>query len=458
LKQYYVKVYGVSRWLNAVIASFPDSMLTQLRALEFVKEIKKVKSYQRKKKETIETGEKNFILKGIYGFTYSPLKQIEIIHLHRNGLFGSGVLIAVFDGGFKNLDEDKRTKIIDKYNFVDGNDSVYHRSVHGTYVYSLLAEDIPFLFKGIAPEADYALYITEDVKQENIIEEYYWVLAAERADSIGADIIQSSLSYTVFDNSNDNHTYQDLDGQTTPIAQAARIAARKGIHVVVSAGNYGNSNWRYIGTPADADSIYAVGACDSNGVRVSFSSVGPSSDGRIKPDLMAMGFRTPVSDGERIFLASGTSFSSPLVAGGIALLINKFPGKFPGEIRNAVLYSANHFSSPDTLYGYGIPNFRVAYQILLNDNSWRENREIPVFPNPFHNVFSISLSNDVSSVNIYDIEGNLVMHKVLSPVYPKFHSVGELLYVSAKDWNKGMYIVQIIKKNGEIYINKILKN
>jgi subtilisin family serine protease len=229
-----------------------------------------------------------------------------------------------------------------------------------------MAARVPGQYEGAAPEANYYLFRTEDAATETPVELSHWVAAAERADSLGVDVINISLGYLTFDNPAENLTYVDLDGQTSFISKGANTAFEKGMIVVASAGNYGTSTTHpYIVSPADATGAIAVGAVNSNRSRVSFSSIGPSADNRIKPDIAAMGGATAlVDENQNVVNGNGTSYSAPIISGGIACLIQAFPNKTPSEIRTAVLQSADQYTMPDNTLGYGIPDFDLAFQTL----------------------------------------------------------------------------------------------
>lgn len=277
--------------------------------------------------------------------------------------------MAVFDAGFPYMDQIpafqalfQEGRYLTGYDFVAGDSSIFGDNSHGTQVASVIvANDENIGYLGGAPEVTLLLARTEDALSETRLEEWNWARAAEWADSIGIHIIQSSLGYSTFDNPAENYTYADMNGQTAIITRAARTAARKGILVITSAGNEGASSWRYITAPADADSVIAAGAVNSSGQIAPFSSRGPTADGRIKPDLVALGWGTYIVGlSGSVQQASGTSFSAPLLSALAACLWQAFPEAHAQEIRQALLRSASQADSPDTIYGYGIPDGRKA--------------------------------------------------------------------------------------------------
>ncbi len=253
-------------------------------------------------------------------------------------------------------------------------------------VLSTMAGNVPGLLVGTAPGASYWLLRSEDAGSEYVVEEDNWIAAAEYADSVGADVINSSLGYTDYDDNNQSYTYADMDGNTARVTRGADIAASKGILVVNSAGNSGNNFWRYIGAPADADSIITVGAVNSLGIIASFSSLGPTSDGRVKPTVCGQGEGTyVVSSADGVYPGNGTSFSSPVMAGAVTCLWQANPSFNNMELIDAIKRSASRYSSPDSLYGYGIPNMAVAHMVLSGQELPTSDNEnfMMANPNPF---------------------------------------------------------------------------
>lgn len=262
---------------------------------------------------------------------------------------------------------------------------------------------------GSAPEADYYLFRTEDGSSEHVTEEDNWVRAAEMADSIGIQVVNSSLGYTTFELEENNHSYEDMDGNTTRISQAADIAASKGMLIVNSAGNSGDDSWYYIGAPADADSILAVGAVTDKGEYAWFSSRGPSFDGDVKPNVCGVGYQTVYADlTEGIKRGNGTSFSSPIIAGLAACLWQAFPDKSNMEIIRAIESSSHLINAPNDSLGYGIPDFFRAYE-SLSANKTFSNSGILIYPNPFYECLNILVGNsEVNGLKLYDTSAKLV--------------------------------------------------
>jgi serine protease AprX len=411
-----------SKWLNGVIISVSDStQLTPIQALPFVSNLK----YLSPEQVHFQSG--SSALAGTESVPEWPLQpnlfkeQSRLMNLdvlYEAGNFGQGKLIAVLDAGFTSADTMRgfnalrAGRLLGSRDFVDPGSSAFNSSTHGTYVLSIMAgltED----YMGTAPQASYYLIRTEKASSEYLLEEFLWMVGAELADSIGADIINSSLGYTDFDDSTQNHSYQMLNGNNAIVSIAADLAASRGILVVTSAGNQGASPWLRIGAPADADSVLAVGAVNNKGEYANFSSKGPRIDGMVKPEVATVGWQTEFLDlNSKVSKGNGTSFASPMLAGAAACLWQSYPSASAAEVRDAVIRSADRFHNPDSLTGYGIPDFAIASQIL-------QGREIPslgaenllVFPNPFESRIVVMFSADDNGscrIALYDRIGREV--------------------------------------------------
>lgn len=232
-------------------------------------------------------------------------------------------------------------------------------------VLSCIAANEPHYLVGTAPEVSYYLLQSEDGESEQLVEEDNWCAALEYADSVGCDVVTSSLGYYQFDHKDQDHYYRDLDGHTAVNSRSASLAASRGIILLNSAGNSGMSAWKKIGFPADGRDMLAVGAVQSDSLNTRFSSIGNSADGRIKPDVMAMGQASAVyeTDGT-VTNANGTSFSCPTMAGAVACLVQAYPNRRPTDIIKALQQSANNAAHPDNIFGYGIPNVMKAFNLL----------------------------------------------------------------------------------------------
>jgi subtilisin family serine protease len=328
----------------------------------------------------------------------------------------------------------------------DGN--VFMEASHGMSVLSIISSNIPGQLIGTAPDASFWLLRSEDVHSEYLIEEDNWIAAAEFADSAGADIITSSLGYSLFDNPAQNHTYQDMDGNTTRVSIAADMAASRGMLVVASAGNQGLTEWKYITAPADADSILTIGAVDFTGMITEFSSRGPSYDLRVKPTVDAIGMYTYIiNPNGSVGQGDGTSFSAPVIAGLSACLWQSNPQASMMDIYNAICSSADRYYIPDDFYGYGIPNFSIADYLLKTANQSKAGNGFKVFPNPFTDKFYIVFDEPVNSaisITFYDLTGKEVDHFN----YPEAPERRYILFENSLRYlPKGLYIVKVSAEN-----------
>src|SRR4030095_16295334 len=295
------------------------------------------------------------------------------------GLRGQGMQIALLDNGFNNYASpsfnafdslNANHQVLGTWDFVAREQNVSDDGSHGMSCFSIIAANVPGQFVGKAPKANFWLYQTEDNSSEYPIEEFNWACGAEKADSSGSDVISSSLGYITFDNASLNHTYQDMDGNTTMAAIAADLAAKKGILVFISNGNFGIGSWHFLSTPADGDSVIAVGAVNTDGEVGDFSSYGPSSDGRIKPDIASVGVSAIlVTAGGTIGSGNGTSFACPNMAGLATCLWQGFPELSNMQLRSALWQAATKATKPDDRMGYGIPDMKKAFGNLLQQFS-----------------------------------------------------------------------------------------
>ena len=369
---------------------------------------------------------------GDYGASFTQVSMINAHLLHEIEAKGQGMLIGVLDSGFDHVNTipgfdalRQREGIVYTKDMVVHDDDVYTDHWHGRSVLSCMAAVMPGYLMGTAPEADYVLVRTEEAATEYLVEEDNWVSGAELCDSIGCDLLNTSLGYTQFDDSTMDHSYADLDGLTTRISKAAGIASQKGMVVLNSAGNSGMSAWYYIGPPADAIDILAVGAVGDTGQVAPFSSRGPSADGRVKPDVMAMGWGSIGLDaaGEFVVPINGTSFSSPILAGGVACLWQLHPGRTASEIMDAVRRSASHWTMPNDSMGYGIPDLWAAHLFLdatTGSGEGAPSGSALAWPMPFQDAFDVvlpGLAGDRTTVQLMDATGRVV-HQSRLPVGP----------------------------------------
>lgn len=372
-------VHNTSRWLNAATVIADSATAAGLSGLAFVKKISYLGPHIRIKNAPDRLPKKRTPLtevpqvKGsnsVWGYAGRQNSLLGLDLLHAAGNRGEGIWIAVMDGGFSNADTvalfdsvalDHR--LFQGRDFVERDGAVYESAAHGTSVLGVMAGNIPGWFVGGAPDATYFLLKTEDTGGEFPVEEANWIAGVEWADSMGIDLVNASLGYTQFNDTTLGHWYRELDGRTAIGSRGAAIAATKGMIICNSAGNEGDGPWRYIGVPADAPGLIAVGAVDLDGRRAEFSSQGPTADGRIKPDLSAPG--APVIStagrGAELDLAFGTSLASPMLCGGLAALWSANRDKTANEILKTVLANADQSNRPDNLKGYGIPDLDRAW-------------------------------------------------------------------------------------------------
>lgn len=368
-------IHATSKWFNSVAVYCKDSsILGAVSKLPFVRAVSTLGKWREPRpfpietKRTYKTDYKKTPHYHGYAAPQTAISNMQV--LHRWGHQGQGMHVAIFDGGFSNVYRapsfdslNVRGQILSTRDFVDHNEYVYESSTHGTNVLSCMAANLPYLIVGTSPYAHYHLFKTEDVMGEFRAEEFNWVAAAELADSLGVDVINSSLGYTEFNDTTMSYKYRHLNGKTALVSRGADMAVSKGMLVVNSAGNEGDGKWRYIGTPADAFNVVTVAAVNVNGKRAKFSSWGPTPDGRIKPNVAAVGDNTVVAQmtDYEVSSADGTSFSSPVLAGMLTTFWQIFPDKTNMEIKSLMEETASQALAPDVSLGYGIPDFYVAY-------------------------------------------------------------------------------------------------
>ena len=368
-----------SRWMNAVLVEATEIQkntiltLPSVKGIEFNRPLKQARQTSLKDKFAVENTESLN-----YGEASAQIQLLGADLMHNKGFHGEGMLVALLDDGFLNVNTSaclqhlvQQNKIVKVYDFVDNDNTVYSQGGHGTAVLSTMAGYIDNQMISPAFGASVALFRTEDIASETPLEEANWLFAAEMADSLGADIICSSLGYSTFDNSVDNYTPAMMNGKTALSTRAADLATERGIVVVISAGNSGNdSSWQIITAPADADSVLAIGAVTRTGNYASFSSRGNSADGRIKPDIVAVGSGTALCNTSGFASTSdGTSFSAPLVAGLVAGFWQANPHLTAQEVTRCIRKSGHQFASPTIQLGYGFANFSRANIVAQNEFS-----------------------------------------------------------------------------------------
>ena len=465
------QVFETSKWLNAAIVFVTNaSQLTAINSLTCVLNSSQVgrhgNTHINKTNETTEPVTSTYkSTKQITSYNYGPsltqASQIGADCMHALGFRGQNMTIAIIDDGFSQADINpvfdslrNEGRILGTRDYVMGNTAVYEDDSHGAMVLSIIAGNSPGNLIGTGPKAQFWLLRSEDVSSEKLIEECNWVVAAEFADSVGADITTTSLGYTTFDNTADNHVYADLNGHTSVASIAATMAVRKGLFVLNAAGNEGGGSWMYIGVPADADSICTVGSVNSSGVHSNFSSIGPTADGRIKPDLSTMGEGTYVCQpGYNFTAGNGTSFATPVLAGAVACLWQAHPTKTNMEILQAIKATATQSTTPNNNYGWGIPNMCAAHNLLTLTTVQEEfeKQNISLYPNPTKSSISFSLNKTPESIMIIDVLGNHIaftLNTITSNQYsinlPSEIATG-IYYVSIKTVN-GLYTSKFVKE------------
>jgi serine protease AprX len=390
-----VTLLNISKWLNAVTIQTSDAAaIATINSFAFVKSISGVAArIGNSQPGTIENSktESNFLPIGAnarignvasdyYNYGTNSFDEIHLHNgefLHNIGLRGKGMQIAMLDNGFNNYTSptlhafdsaNANHQVLGTWDFVAHEQDVSNDGTHGMACFSTIAANIPGQFVGMAPQSNFWLYQTEDNSSEYPIEEFNWSCGAEAADSSGADVVSTSLGYATFDNAALNHTYADMNGNTTICASAADLAAKKGMLVFAAVGNSGSTSWHYLDTPSDGDSVIAVGAVSNTGIVGSFSSFGPSSDGQVKPDVASVGVAAIIQSSSGAIIASnGTSFACPKMAGLGTCLWQGFPEFNNMKIRSALWLAGDSVNNPNPRTGYGIPNMKTAFITLLKD-------------------------------------------------------------------------------------------
>ena len=453
-----ISVLAKSKWFNAVHVRGSQTEIESLTSFTFVSVIdfanKNLNAKNTKTKTKLNhtklSKEENNLTVFNYGDATNQIEMFNGDKLHLADYTGDGMTIAVLDSGFPNVDNmtsfqrlRNAGNILGTYDFVNRDIDVYTgtSSSHGTWVLSDMAGYIENNFVGTAPDASYYLFITEDAPNENPVEESYWVEAVERADSLGVDLVNTSLGYTTYDNPNYSYTQADMDGNTAFISKGANIAFEKGLLLVTSAGNSGNTSWGIVSAPADASGVFSVGAVDLNGNYASFSSRGNATQPNQKPDVVAQGQASYViGTNDVIGTLNGTSFSSPILAGGITCLWQALPNKTNAEIMQLVRESATQFTSPDYFLGYGIPNLEWALNTTLAFNTdLADNFDVQIYPNPVRDNLFIKLPDlsESTTLKIYNILGEEIN------TYNISESINEINTVSLA---QGLYIVKLTSK------------
>ncbi len=453
-----IEIIGISKWLNGIFAWLSAEEIQALENLEFIENISSFVNHpnptvkQRKvKKINTEKPHKN-LSSTDFVYTNTQIEQINLQALFDEGFTGEGITIAVIDNGFHGVNTDvgfaylrENNQIKGGYNFVKNNDDLYSEGDHGTKVLSTIGGYIENEFIGTAIGADFYLFITENNAYEMPDEEVNWIMAAEKADSLGVDIINTSLGYYEFDDPRYDYVYDDMDGQTTYISRAAQMASEKGILAVISAGNAANQDWHYISAPSDAKDVFSIGAVDFENNPASFSSFGPTADNRIKPDISALGVEAAVLADNSISFANGTSFSSPIIAGAMACLLQAFPENSLENLKQKVRESADLYENPTDQLGHGVPDFNSVYQNLLSVDYAVISPKVKIFPNPTADFIYLETEEKIENLQLFSFEGKIIKN---------YNSTNHL---SLEGFPSGKYILKFQFANGKSGHQQIIK-
>ena len=448
-----IEVKAKSKWLNCVHVRGSVTNIQALSNFSFVNQIRFANnSLNARSSNNVQFSQVNKQLDVQTVFAYGNSgNQIQMLNghlLHQQDFTGVGKIIAVLDSGFINVNVAQpfqrlfdNNLILGGYNFVSGNTDVYTLHDHGTMVLSCMGGFTEGQLVGTAPDSQFYLFVTEDVASENPVEESFWVQAAEEADRLGADIISSSLGYFAYDNPNYSYSYSDMTGNVAFASKGANIAFSKGIVVVASAGNSGTTAEPHVGVPAEATNVLAIGAVKADESYATFSSIGPSFDGRVKPDVMAQGQNVTLSNiNGNIVTASGTSFSGPIIAGMIASFWQAVPSLTNQQVINFVKQASDRFSNPTNQFGYGIPDFQMALNMVLLSLNENSKTTFILYPNPTNNSIHIVSSAIFSQgkIIIYNNLGQLVFEK---------NNIDPMQSIDIGSLNSGIYYYNFSSEN-----------
>jgi hypothetical protein len=442
-----------SKWLNCAHVVGNISDLQSLENLDFVDRVVFAAASKSAGINTVKKYHSEVEVPLDYGMATNQIEMIGLDQLHNTGNTGAGVVIAVTDSGFPGVDSNSAfdqlrsnsdNRILGGYDFVAGDNSIFEDNFHGARVLSIMAASRKDQFEGSAPSAGYYLFRTEDAASETPVEMSYWVAAAERADSLGVDVMNVSLGYLGFDNPSESLTYEDMDGSSF-ISQGADIASQKGLLVVTSAGNFGRSSSHpYMGAPADVASVLSVGSVTSNGIKSSFSSIGPTRDGRIKPDVVAQGSATNLIREDDVLTAgNGTSYSGPIIAGAMASLVQAFPEITPQQLIEAVRNSGSQVANPDNQLGFGIPDFSEVFTTLSGSQPELQGKFSFFVKDRI--LYLNGAQNRVNDFQFYNLQGQLLLNERL---------INDEI-VDLSSFSSGIYLFRL---SGEAKAFKILLN
>lgn len=458
-----INIHSKSKWMNGATVLVPDSsIMSQVRALSCVKKVQytgkidvaaPVSSRKNKMQTTVN-----------YGSATSQIDQLNGKYLHNLGYRGKDIIVGILDAGFNNVNVNAafdslrlQGRLLGTKDIIKSNSNIYAEDSHGAMVLSLMTGNLPNQYLGTAPDASFWLIRTEYAPTEYLVETDFWCAGIEFADSVGVDVVNSSLGYTEFNDAKMNFTYADMNGKVSRASRAATLASQKGIIVVNSAGNEGNKTWHYIGAPADAEGIVSVGAVTSTGTPSTFSSFGPCSDLRVKPEICALGTAAWVvgTTGSPIS-GNGTSYASPIMAGMMACFLQASKSSYPPcdvpSLIKSVFASGSLYNSPTSQMGYGIPNFQLAMAKLPFTSQFdiSETKDVIIAFDAIENAIHVRLLDNETAagktVRLYSITGSLQMNMPLQEPETVLHT--DKLY-------PGMYVVSI-SGNGKSSTHKVV--
>lgn len=450
--------YFTTRWMNGLLIQAEPVKAAEIASLPFVERVELVAPNARLSPGGRKKGQSK-IRTTAAEITDAQLGMLGIPEMHADGNRGEGIIIAVFDAGFQGVNTtapfahlfvENRINLAVSKDFVYNSDDVFQYDQHGTNVFSVIAAYVPGTFTGGAYEATFQLFVTEEVPTEYRVEEYNWLFAAERADSAGAQIIHSSLGYYDFDLSSMDYQKSQMNGEVAVVSRAAQWASDRGIVIVASAGNEGNNSWRIITAPADAAGVLAVANVNQDGDRSNSSSIGPSADNRIKPDVAALGTNTNVitatgSTGK----ASGTSLSAPLVTSLVAGVWQRYPDLSSEEILTLIRNSGSIAADPDNFIGYGIPSYNNIVSLMEQDVPFL------IYKNPFQDSIRVQARNDENlreaELELYSSDGRILHHTIANFTNTRLFELPasgfpDGLYILKIRWNDRTFTYKLVKK------------
>jgi subtilisin family serine protease len=459
------RIHNKTKWLNgATVVTSDSASISTLENLNFVHWIEytgKVPVATSRSQEMSRKVETQFDTVSKYGFAEAQINQIGGRFLHETGYQGEEIFIGVLDAGFFNADimpafERMRleNRLLGTRDFVNPQSNIFNEQSHGSNVLSTMAAYVENTYIGTAPKASYWLVRTENAALEYPMEMDFWISGIEFLDSVGIDVVNSSLGYTTFDDARMNFTQADLNGETARMSRAAEMASQKGIIVVNAAGNEGNKTWRKIGVPADARGIISVGAVTADGTASAFSSFGFTADNRIKPEIAARGTETALMNVNGFLSGNGTSFASPIIAGMMACFLQFAKDNYAyislEDIFQKVFRSANNYNSPTEQLGYGIPDFEKAANFLLTSVEQNYQDEIYIFADSASKTLRIGLNNQNyknAYIQVFDIKGRIRLNQSVFV---------EKTAINTNDFSVGIYAVRIVFSDGKTVVQKVM--